>query len=414
MQGVWALAVVLLWAGCAAQSGDSDAESRVSCSSHIMIGSSSLTCKLLGGGSSNEDDEDEEADSIERITMCFTDDWSSNTQRCVQGLGDTVSSSDLSPLVPYNVTVHLRRGGAMSITVDLKKIVKPRSPQVFNVSFSPESHLALFHIRTPYHREYLKVDNQLFQLLIWSADRTTTQNVSSSDTLKVDMEHLQANTRYHVRVRAIPLKHLQGSWSEWSDTFTFLTPAEERVYRPAPKQPEERQQTYGLIVCLVALLLVTSCVVFFWKIRIIAYMWPSIPRPKHTLVQICRHNKGLLLNFKPEEFSSLKVSPKERSEEQPCEETEHSTPPDSTQTSDCSSTSANTEELELSALLSRSSSDREDSLQINAPSHDHVLHAGQRPSPPPPEGSGGHQVEVFAVSQQEEAYVTMSSFYQIK
>ncbi|KAM6975455.1 interleukin-7 receptor subunit alpha-like [Tautogolabrus adspersus] len=354
--------------------------------------------------------------------MCFTD-WSRKTERCIQGLGDTVSSTELSPLGDYNVTVYLKRGRRIKTTVELKKIVKPRSPQVCNVTFDLDSYQAVFHIKTPYNREYLKVENQMFQLLIWSADSSMIQNVSSSDTLKVNMQHLTTNTQYHVRVRAIPLGHLQGTWSEWSDSFPFFTPdvvLEQRVHK------QTDVSTLRLTVCLVMLLLVTSCVVFFWKNKIFSYMWPSIPRPKHTLVQICRPNKGLLLNFKPEEFSALKVSPLVKSEEQPCEDTDsptppaadsgsQSTPPCSTQTSECSTTITSISIEELSGLLSRSASDEEDCVQSSGPSSINFVQDEQRPYTPPPEHSeGGNEGEESGGSQQEEAYVTMSSFYQIK
>ncbi|CAJ1069867.1 interleukin-7 receptor subunit alpha-like [Xyrichtys novacula] len=415
---VWML--LLLVARLEAQSGDSDSEPRLSCTSHIMTDMSSLTCDLVGGGGGSEDDEDGESNSIERIRMCFTDDWSTRSTKCFEGLGGTVSSSDLSLVVPYNVSVHLKRGGPILTTVDLKKIVKPRSPWVFNVTFNPRSNQAVFHIGTPYHREYLTVEKQLFQLFIWSADTKTSQNVSSSDTLKVDMGHLQANTRYYVRVRAIPLKYLQGTWSEWGRNFTFMTP-EGKVRQ----QTEEWRQINTLTVCLVVLLL-TFCAVFSWKMKIFSYMWPRIPHPKDTLVQICKPNKGLLLSFRPEEFSVLKVFPKDGLEDQPYEEPEplvsaapaensESTPPCSTtQTSECSTTttSVSTEELELSALLGRSSSDEEDSLQSFSPS---PIDVEQRADTPQQEGSGGGNLgEVFGVSQQEEAYVTMSSFFKIQ
>lgn len=57
--------------------------------------------------------------------------------------------------------------------------VKPRCPQVWNVTFNQESNKALIHIRTPYHKEYLKVKNQLFQLLIWSANSRTVTSFDS-------------------------------------------------------------------------------------------------------------------------------------------------------------------------------------------------------------------------------------------
>lgn len=126
--------------------------------------------------------------------------------------------------------------------------------------------------------------------------------------------------------------------------------------------------------------------------------------------------QGFLLIFKPEVFSALKVYPLERADEEPGEEEEpsvnvaaadgaQSNNPSSTQSSDCSSTtSTSTEELELSALLSRTCSDSEETSPI---------HTRQHGDGHPAESERG-QAEVFGVGPQEEAYVTMSSFYQIK
>lgn len=134
------------------------------------------------------------------------------------------------------------------------------------------------------------------------------------------------------------------------------------------------------------------------------------------------------MNFKPEVFSVLKVYPMVKTEEQLCGVTEPSTTtaaaggarsnhPCSTQSSDSSrsTTSASTEELELSALLSRSSSEGEDGLRSTGPSPIDILQLRDGPHAPQPErSSGGNKAAAFGVSQQEEAYVTMSSFYQIK
>lgn len=89
----------------------------------------------------------------------------------------------------------------------------------------------------------------------------------------------------------------------------------------------------------------------------------------------------------------------------------------SIQSSDCSrnNTSVSTEEQELSLLLSKSSSDEEGSLRSTSPSPINGLQLRDRPDTPQSEHSSeGNEAEVFGVGQQEEAYVTMSSFYQIK
>lgn len=141
--------------------------------------------------------------------------------------------------------------------------VKPKPPRVWNITFSPELHHATIKIQSPYHNDYLKVENQLFQLHIWTTDHrddkvhinslqlTLTsdlhsfrshcsqffaslcslqiQNISSMDTMTIDMEHLHSNTLYFIRVRAIPDKFFKGSWSDWSETFNFSTPGGEEL-----------------------------------------------------------------------------------------------------------------------------------------------------------------------------------------
>lgn len=124
--------------------------------------------------------------------------------------------------------------------------------------------------------------------------------------------------------------------------------------------------------------------------------------------------QGLLLSLNPEEFSSLNVDPVDRAARD--EELLASGPqPGSTQSSDCrNSTSVSTEELEVSALLSRTSSDSEDSWQNLAASSIHgPRKQNQQDSPLPEGGSAASPVE-FRATQPEEAYVTMSSFYRTK
>ncbi|XP_017288088.1 interleukin-7 receptor subunit alpha [Kryptolebias marmoratus] len=392
----WRISVLLLLtAGSEAQSGDgdSDPEVRLSCTSHISTGNCSVTCQLTGGRS--DDDEDVEGDSIQSLTVCQKRLNEEKTENeCWETVRDTVTSRNLRPLVDVNVSAQLKSGRQISTTVNLQKIVKPRSPRIWNVTFVPETNQTVVSILIPYNNEYLNPKNQVFQLHIWTDGSNMVQNFSSKNFIQIDKEHLRPSSEYHVKVRAIPDGvHLQGTWSEWSNTVSFFTPPGEGPLNEMDKWPE---LGFTPVVCFICLLVVILSIVF-WKNKIFSYVWPSIPHPKQTLVQICKPNKGLLLNLNPEVFSSLKVYPLEKTE---CGEAEPSlrpTAPDgsqssSTQSSDCSSTtSASTEELEICALLS----DSENSL----PSPE------DGPQPPQPEHSGAGS---------EEAYVTMSSFYQIK
>ncbi|XP_010768491.1 interleukin-7 receptor subunit alpha isoform X2 [Notothenia coriiceps] len=146
----------------------------------------------------------------------------------------------------------------------------------------------LIRLQSPDSNDYLRDDNQLFQIQLWRGGRST--NLSSPSLLLV-------LDQYRVRGRSLPVNGLQGSWSSWSPTLTLpLTP---------PLTPPRRPALIGGL--LVLLLLLPSGLLLLLKNRIFSYVWPNIPHPKHTLMHICKSNKGLMLTLRPEEFSSLKL-----------------------------------------------------------------------------------------------------------
>lgn len=125
--------------------------------------------------------------------------------------------------------------------------------------------------------------------------------------------------------------------------------------------------------------------------------------------------QDLLLSLKPEEFSALRIYPMKNTDKPLFEETDPVLRPAatdrtpsidlcSTRSSDCcrSNASVSTEELELSAMQSRSCSNGDESLQVASSSPVDVLQLQDA------------EPKVFGASQKDEAYVTMSSFYQIK
>uniref|UniRef100_A0A3Q2QE45 Interleukin 7 receptor n=1 Tax=Fundulus heteroclitus TaxID=8078 RepID=A0A3Q2QE45_FUNHE len=405
------LLLLLLEAACSrAQSGDADpdAELGLSCSSHISLSRCSLTCRLLG----RRGDDEDEGESIRSMRACQNSSGA-DKKKCFRAHGDTVSSAKLYPVNQVNVTVRLKGGGRLSSTFLLQKIVKPMSPQVWNVTSEPELHRTRVFFQIPYNKDFLTLENQLFQLDLWTkGSHVTTQNVSKQDFLQIDMQHLRKNAEYQVRVRAIPQGALQGTWSEWSPVVTFSMGS-------GGETPEWQMSVCAVVLSLLLLVVLLSAVVF-WKHKIFTYMWPSIPHPKQTLVQICKPDKGLLLNLNPEVFSFLKVHPLEISHSEEAEPPAGSADgcrsdcrSDSTQSSDCrSTTSVSTEELEMSALLGRSSSDGEDSRRSGGPSPANTPPPGAEAQNPQRQHAGPG--DGFGPKQPEEAYVTMSSFYQIK
>ncbi|KAM4634489.1 interleukin-7 receptor subunit alpha isoform 2-T3 [Polymixia lowei] len=409
-----------------AQSGDGemDIEPRIICTSHISKkDGNSLTCNLAVGNNDSEDDEDDEGDDIESMTVCCC---RRTKAQCVEGTGNTITSKDIHPITTtFNVTITLKRGGKINRTFDLRNIVKPKSPQVWNATFQPQSNKAVIHIRNPYQEDYIKPGNLLFQLHIWSVGTTLIDNITT-ESMIIEGEFLQRNTYYHVKVRAIPYVYFKGTWSEWSSTVDFST-------NTVKAKAERQVLLYNVTVSLITLLLVTSSVVIFWRKKICTYMWPSIPHPKHTLMQIYHPIKGLPVSFNPEVFSDLNIYPVEKIEKQRCAEAEPVSADHIAKLKDCccsqvstgetlgsssSNTSINTEES-LSTLLSRSSTEEEEYPpdRSRCPSIAGVLQPGDGQDTPPPEHSAGNSdPEMYGVTRQgrDEAYVTMSSFYQIK
>lgn len=108
-------------------------------------------------------------------------------------------------------------------------------------------------------------------------------------------------------------------------------------------------------------------------------------------------------------MQDMDVRPDEKSEPLDAAEEDQPCLPCSSQSSDCSGStnSVSTEDMMLSGLLSRSSFEDEDSLQSTAPS------SVDMPWTPQPMHAGEEKGSVFGAGKQEEAYVTMSSFYQI-
>lgn len=69
--------------------------------------------------------------------------------------------------------------------------VKPKRPEVQNITLNQESNQVAIYIQTPYENDYIKVENQLFQVLIHSP--------TDIKVLLSDFWH-DSNCRSHVHV----------------------------------------------------------------------------------------------------------------------------------------------------------------------------------------------------------------------
>ncbi|KAK6322063.1 hypothetical protein J4Q44_G00068550 [Coregonus suidteri] len=398
-----------------------DNEPRILCTSHLsVLAGNSLTCHL-----DDDADDDDEIEDIKAMGLCYTDD---KKQRCLTKKGNNVTFTDLDTLQSYNLTVQFKRGGTFWKRMSLREIIKPRSPWVVNATFLRTSNRALIYIGNPYLNDYLKHNNQLFQLRIWSVKNTLVKNMTYQPLIIEGDEYLHKNTEYHVKVRAKPNGgYFDGSWSEWSASLSFSTNAETDV----------QLLSYSFIVPIAALLLVTLAVGLFWRKQIHSFIWPSIPHPKHTLLQIAQTyepmKQGPPVSFDPEVFSDLNIQQVEPDKEQDLT----AQPPDSDShrlaevkdqcliqecnrdTTSCHTTSSGWSE----AILLRCESPGEH-LDAGAGSSGNsgstvgILDLrSDIESMETDDSDGNIGPEGLGATQQggkDEAYVTMSSFYQIQ
>uniref|UniRef100_A0A4W5PXA5 Interleukin 7 receptor n=1 Tax=Hucho hucho TaxID=62062 RepID=A0A4W5PXA5_9TELE len=387
------------------QSGEQlvDNEPRILCTSHLSVSAAnSLTCHL-----DDDTDDDDGMEDIKTTEHQLTNIMDYKKQRCLKEKGNNVTFTDLDTLQLYNLTVQLKRGGTFWKTMSLKKIIKPRSPWVVNATFLRSSNQALVYIGNPYLKDYLKPSNQLFQLRIWSVKNTLVKNITHQPLIIEGHEYLHKNTEYHVKVRAKPSGgYFDGSWSEWSASISFSTNTGKKGL-----VSKKHSMISGLIL---------------------SFIWPSIPHPKHTLLQIAQTYepmKGPPVSFNPEVFSDLNIQLVEPDKEQ-------DQPPDSDShrltevkdqcliqecdgdTTTCHTTSSGgSETILLRCESSGVHLNAEAGSSGNSGSTVGILDLRRDFESVETDSDGNIGPEELGATQQggkDEAYVTMSSFYQIQ
>uniref|UniRef100_A0A3P8Z9K2 Fibronectin type-III domain-containing protein n=2 Tax=Esox lucius TaxID=8010 RepID=A0A3P8Z9K2_ESOLU len=391
---------------------DNVPEPTVLCTSHLsVLPPNSLTCHLEDDGK-----DDDEMDDIKDMTLC-----NKNGESCRTENGNNVTFTKLYPSQMYNLTIHLKRGGTFWKSIQLKKIIKPKSPWLVNTTYLTSSNRVFIYIGNPYLNDYLKPNNQLFQLRIWSVKNTLVQNTTDQPLIIQGDEYLYRNNEYHVKVRAKPNGgFFDGSWSEWSASLSFRTDTE--------TDPQMMHYTFTMVV--VFLLLCILALIMFRRKQIQSFIWPSIPHPKHTLVHIYKPIKGPLVSFNPEVFGDLNIHLVEP-EEEVTGRTPNSEAHPLTEVKDqfllqCSGdtmscTSSNSGGSDATLLRCESPGDHLDFGTGNSMSSGSTVGIldlrSDTDSMETNDSEGNVGVERLSTTQKpgrDEAYVTMSSFYQIQ
>ncbi|XP_008153047.2 interleukin-7 receptor subunit alpha [Eptesicus fuscus] len=182
-------------------------------------------------------------------------------------------------------------------------IVKPEAPFDIRVIYREEANDFVVTFNTS-HLQKKYVKNLIHEVAYHqekNEDDWMHVNLSSTK-LTLLQRKLQPDAMYEVKVRSIPTDYYKGFWSEWSPSCHFRT--------PEAKGPGKMEPVLLIVSILsffsVAVMVILACVL--WKKRIKPIVWPSLPDHKKTLEQLCKKpKKNLTVSFNPESFLDCQI-----------------------------------------------------------------------------------------------------------
>uniref|UniRef100_A0A8D2B5G3 Interleukin-7 receptor subunit alpha n=1 Tax=Sciurus vulgaris TaxID=55149 RepID=A0A8D2B5G3_SCIVU len=203
-----------------------------------------------------------------------------------------------------DICVKLGEKNLICQKVDIVTIVKPEAPFDIEVIYREEANDFVVTFNTSHLQK--KYVNQLMHDIAYrqEKDEKDWMHVNSSNTkLTLLQRKLQPDAMYEIKVRSIPYsEYFQGFWSEWSPSSHFRTPEINRAGEMNPVL-----LTISIVSFIsVVLLVILACVL--WEKRIKPMVWPSLPDHKKTLEQLCKKpKKNLNVSFNPESFLDCQI-----------------------------------------------------------------------------------------------------------
>ncbi|XP_015997930.1 interleukin-7 receptor subunit alpha isoform X1 [Rousettus aegyptiacus] len=183
-------------------------------------------------------------------------------------------------------------------------IVKPEAPFDLRVIYRKEANDFVVTFNTSHLQK--KYVQKLIHEVAYHQEKNENDwmrvNLSSTK-LTLLQRKLQPDAKYEIKVRSMPnYDYYKGFWSEWSPSSYFRT--------PETKGSEELDPVLLIVSILsffsVALIVILACVL--WEKRIKPVIWPSLPDHKKTLEQLCKKpKKNLNVSFNPESFLDCQI-----------------------------------------------------------------------------------------------------------
>ncbi|XP_006876610.1 PREDICTED: interleukin-7 receptor subunit alpha [Chrysochloris asiatica] len=202
------------------------------------------------------------------------------------------------------ICVKLEQKSLTCKRMNIVKIVKPEAPFDLRVVYREEANDFVVTFNTTHlQKSYVK---ELVHDVAYHMEKNENNwmhvNLSSTK-LALLQRKLQQDTMYEVKVRSIPDgNYFEGFWSAWSPSYHFRTP---ETYGTGDMDPV--LLTISILSSFfVALLIILVCVL--WRKRIKPIVWPNLPDHKKTLEQLCKKpKKNLNVSFNPESFLDCQI-----------------------------------------------------------------------------------------------------------
>ncbi|OPJ82476.1 interleukin-7 receptor subunit alpha [Patagioenas fasciata monilis] len=156
-------------------------------------------------------------------------------------------------------------------------MVKPEVPFNVNITYQKEANEYLIHYSTPHSwKKYLQ--DKLIHQIAYRQEEGTWKTIESP--------------------------YLQGTWSEWSASKSFRTTREQNFMESYSNVVLVILSILGFMLSVVTIVLIGT----FWENRIKPAVWPNLPDHKTTLEQLCKKPKNNFdISFNPENFGYVHI-----------------------------------------------------------------------------------------------------------
>ncbi|XP_009564405.2 interleukin-7 receptor subunit alpha isoform X1 [Cuculus canorus] len=184
-------------------------------------------------------------------------------------------------------------------------IVKPEVPFNINITYQKEANEYLIHYSTPHSLKKYLQDKLIHQIAYRQEEGTWKTIESPFLQVKLLGKKLGNDASYEVKVRSQPNgDFFKGTWSQWSASKTFRTAREQDSTESYSNVVLVIFSVLGFMLSIVMIVLIGT----FWENRIKPAVWPNLSDHKKTVEQLCKKPKNNFdISFNPESFGYVHI-----------------------------------------------------------------------------------------------------------